>query len=369
MTSLSPASGSSIKRIGILTSGGDCPGLNAAIRSATHAAKEKGWDVVGILNSTEGMMARPIRSVPLDYARVDAVFRMGGTILGTTSKGAQSPLNFPRADGTTYDRSQDVADAYHELGLGGLIVIGGDGSMGILRQIAARTDIKFVGIPKTIDNDVGATDQSIGFDTAMQVATEALDRLQPTAASHQRVMILEVMGRDAGHIALNAGIAGGADVILIPELPYTIECVSNKINKLRDGGRQDCLIVVAEGVKGTGGEKLQVKHMDGQMRLGGIGQYLANAITKETGAEARVTVLGHVQRGAAPSALDRMIATASGVHAVDLIEQGKFDRMVVWKGRGITSAPLSEALDKYHTVDENDSLVQTARSMGICTGS
>lgn len=356
------------KRIGILTSGGDCPGLNAAIRAATHAAKAKGWDVVGILNSTEGMMARPILSIPLDYKTVDAAFRLGGTILGTTSKGAHSPLNFPQPDGTTKDRSQDVADAYHELGLHGLVVIGGDGSMGILRQIAARTDIKFVGIPKTIDNDVGATEQCIGFDTAMAVASEALDRLGPTAASHQRVMILEVMGRDAGHIALNAGIAGGADVIIIPELPYTLEAICNKLEDLRNQGRNHGLIVVAEGVKGLSGEKVQVKYTDGQVRLGGIGQYLAASICKDNNVEARVTVLGHVQRGAAPSAMDRLIATASGVHAVDLIEKGQFDRMVIWKGRSVTSAPLAEALDKYHEVDTKHSLVKTARSMGICLG-
>lgn len=356
------------KRVGILTSGGDCPGLNATIRAATHAAIEKGWEAIGILNSTEGMMARPIQAINLDFDAVDTLFRMGGTILGTTSKGAQSPLNFPQPDGSTKDRSQDVADAYHELGLSGLIVIGGDGSMGILRQIAARTDIKFVGIPKTIDNDVGATEQTIGFDTAFSVAAEALDRLQPTAASHQRVMILEVMGRDAGHIALNAGIAGGADVIIIPELPYTIQSVCKKIENLRKAGRNHSLIVVAEGVKGVGGEKVQVKFADGQVRLGGIGQYLAANITKEIGAEARVTVLGHVQRGAAPSALDRLVATASGVHAMTLISEEKFDRMVIWKGRNVTSVPLAEALATYHTVDIKHSLVETARVMGICLG-
>jgi len=357
------------KRIGILTSGGDCPGLNATIRAATHAAKERGWEVVGILNSTEGMMDRPIRCIPLDFEKVDTNFRHGGTILGTTSKGSHSPLNYPQNDGTTKDRSQDVADAYNELGLVGLVVIGGDGSMGILRQVAARTGIKVVGIPKTIDNDVGATEQSIGFDTAMTVACEALDRLQPTAASHHRCMILEVMGRDAGHIALNAGIAGGADVILIPELPYKLEPICNKILKLRKQDRNDSVIIVAEGVRGLSGEKVQVKYTDGQVRLGGIGQYLAALLTKELGIEARVTVLGHVQRGAAPTAMDRLIAAASGVHAVELIEKGMFDRMVVWQNRSVTSVPLSEALAKYHAVDPKHSLVQTARAMGICLGS
>lgn len=357
------------KRIGILTSGGDCPGLNATIRAVTHAANEKGWDVIGILNSTEGLMETPPRTIPLGFDQVDINFRHGGTMLGTTSKGSHSPLNYPNGDGTSRDRSQDVADAYHALDLSGLIVIGGDGSMGILRQIAQRTDIKFVGIPKTIDNDVGATDQSIGFDTAMSVACEALDRLQPTAASHHRAMILEVMGRDAGHIALNAGIAGGADVILIPELPsYKLEAISKKILKLRAQGRNDTLIVVAEGVRGLSGEKVQVKYADGQVRLGGIGQYLAALLTRDLGIEARVTVLGHVQRGAAPTAMDRLIASASGVHAVHLIEKGQFDRMVVWRGRNVDSVPLSEALARYQPIDAKHSLVQTARAMGICLG-
>ncbi len=359
------------KRIGILTSGGDCPGLNAVVRAATHTAIEKGWDVIGILESTDGLLARPNRTVKLDNAMLDgAVFRSAGTILGTTSKGAQSPIAFTQADGTKIDRSQEVADAYHALGLEGLIVVGGDGSQGIVREIAKRSGntIKFVGVPKTIDNDVAATEQSVGFDTAWAVATEALDRLQPTAAAHQRVMILEVMGRDAGHIALNAGIAGGADIILIPEIPYTLKGVCDKIEKIKKSGRNHVLVCVSEGVKDPSGDKLHVKQSDGQHRLGGIGQLLAQTVTKETGIEARVTVLGHVQRGAAPNAMDRLIATAFGVHAVDLLEQGQFDRMVVWQNRQVSSVPLAEALDTYNTVKPTDSLIRTARSMGIYIG-
>jgi 6-phosphofructokinase len=291
-------------------------------------------------------------------------------MLGTTSKGSHSPLSFPMKDGSKKDRSFEVADAFEELKLEGLVVIGGDGSMGILREIAKRTDnrVKFVGIPKTIDNDVGATEVAIGFDTAIEVATEALDRLQPTAASHQRVMILEVMGRDAGHIALNAGIAGGADVILIPEIPYDIKKVCAKIEKLRAKGRNHSLIVVSEAIKNIEGEKVQVKHADGQARYGGVGQQVAHAITQSIGAETRVTVLGHVQRGAAPNSNDRLVATAMGVHAVNLIEKNMFDRMVVWQGRSVTSVPLAQALDRYNTVDPNDSLVHTARALGICLG-
>jgi ATP-dependent phosphofructokinase / diphosphate-dependent phosphofructokinase len=359
------------KRIGILTSGGDCPGLNAAIRAAVHTAIEKGWQPVGIYNSTEGLMADPIQSVELTKKMLDgAVLRSAGTILGTTSKGAQSPLAFTYPDGSKKDRSQDVVDALKKLNIDALIAIGGDGSMGILREISKRTNggLKFVGIPKTIDNDVGATEQSIGFDTAVAVASEALDRLQPTAASHARTMILEVMGRDAGHIALNAGIAGGADAILIPEIPYDLDNVCKKIETLKSRGRNHSLIVVAEGVKMPSGDKVHVKFADGQARLGGIGQFLAAELHQRIGVEARVTVLGHVQRGAAPSAMDRLVATAMGVHAVNLVERDMFDRMVIWQGRSVTSVPLAQALDKYHTVDINHSLVVTARSMGICLG-
>lgn len=366
---MSPASAK--KKIGILTSGGDCAGLNAVIRAATHAAREKGWDVVGILDSTDGMMARPIRCINLGPGVVDgAVLRSGGTLLGTTSKGSLSPLNYPMGDGTHKDRSQDVVEAYNQLGLSGLIVIGGDGSMAILREIAKRTNggLKFVGVPKTIDNDVYGTEMAVGFDTAVMVATEALDRLQPTAASHQRVMILEVMGRDAGHIALNAGIAGGADVILIPEIPYKIESVVAKLNKLRAEGRNHSLLIVSEAIKGAGGEKIQTKHADGAVRHGGVGQNLANALTAATGAETRVTVLGHVQRGAAPSATDRLIATAFGVHAIKMLEEEKFERLVVWKGRSVSDIHLDEALPKYNSVDINHALVHTARAMGICLG-
>jgi 6-phosphofructokinase 1 len=359
------------KRIGILTSGGDCPGLNAAIRAATHAALEKGYEVIGILNSTDGFLTSPPNIIHLTAEMLDGgVLRSAGTILGTSSRIAHSPLAFVQPDGSKLDRSMELADVYKSLNMEGLVVIGGDGSMGILREVAKRTNnaVKFIGVPKTIDNDVGATEQSIGFDTAFAVAAEALDRLQPTAASHQRAMILEVMGRDAGHIALNAGIAGGADVILIPELPYTLDAVCHKIEKLRTAGRNHSLVVVSEGVKMPNGDKVQVKFADGQMRLGGIGQYLAAEINTRTGAETRVTVLGHVQRGAAPSAFDRLIATALGVHAVNLIEKGMTDRMVIWQGRSVTSVPLAQALDKYHTVDPNSSLVVTAQSMGICMG-
>ena len=214
------------KKIGILTSGGDCGGLNAAIRSIFYRAKNKyNMDVFGIKDGTAGLMQRPVAAVQLTHKTFGGyLLRQGGTFLGSTNKG--NPFKFPMADGSFKDRSQEIIDGYHELGLDGLIVIGGDGSMAILTEIAKRGDLKIVAIPKTIDNDVGATESSIGFNTAVNVATQALDNLQSTAASHHRTMILEVMGRDAGHIAINAGIAGGADIILIPELKYSVKGLS-----------------------------------------------------------------------------------------------------------------------------------------------
>src|SRR5215471_5983452 len=225
-----------VKTIGILTSGGDCGGLNAVIRSVVHRAAHYDWRVLGIRDGTMGLMERPLRASQLDLSVVDGnMMRMGGTILGTTNKG--NPFAFPMPDKTTKDRSEEVIAGVRELGLDAVIGIGGDGSFAILRKLAQQGKIPLVGVPKTIDNDIGLTETSIGFDTAVAVATEALDRLQPTAASHARVMLLEVMGRDAGHIALHAGIAGGADIILIPEIPYQIESVARKIQEIRSQGR------------------------------------------------------------------------------------------------------------------------------------
>ena len=256
----------------------------------------------------------------------------------------------------------------HKLGLHALVGIGGDGSFAILRRLAQQGGINLVGIPKTIDNDLGMTENSVGFDTAVTVATEALDRLQPTAASHDRVMILEVMGRDAGHIALAAGIAGGADVILIPEIKYTIEGIAKKIKSVKDSGRNFALIVVSEAVKTPSGEALQIEHSGGERRYGGIGAYLSDKITKATGSETRVTVLGHVQRGGAPTYTDRLIASAFGARAVELIAEGKFDRLAVWRNRQVEDVPIEDAIKSYQAVDVNSSLVHTARTLGICFG-
>lgn len=356
------------KRIGILTSGGDCAGLNAAIRAVVYAAAAKDWEVYGIEDGTSGLLSRPVRAKLLTKDMFDtAVMRLGGTVLGTTNKG--NPFRFPMPDGTIKDLSDDILEGLRQLNVDALIGIGGDGSMEILRTLAARGKFNLVGIPKTIDNDVGKTESSIGFETACMVATEALDRLQPTAASHDRVMVLEVMGRDAGHIAMAAGIAGGADVILIPEIPYSIDKVAQKIMSVRETeGRNFALVIVSEAVRTSDGAELKVEHHGGEKRYGGIGHYLGERIAAKTGFETRVTVLGHVQRGCAPSASDRLLATAFGVHAVELVAQGKFDRMVAWSNREVIDVPISEAIASYQAVDLKGPLVHTARALGICLG-
>jgi ATP-dependent phosphofructokinase / diphosphate-dependent phosphofructokinase len=356
------------KRIGILTSGGDCAGLNAAIRAVAHRAEgHYGWEVVGICRATQGLMSKPPDVMALTMPLTDSLLTAGGTILGTTNKG--NPFAFPMADGTLCDRSVEIAQGYHELGLDAIIGIGGDGSLAILRRLAEIGNWNLVAIPKTIDNDLGLTERSIGFDTAVNIATEALDRLHFTAASHSRVMILEVMGRDAGHIAISAGIAGGADIILIPEVPYSIETICANIQARQEKGQNFSVMVVAEAVRTETGEPVTSTDRSGQSRLGGIGNYLAERISSCSGAETRVTVLGHVQRGGIPSPLDRLIATAFGVAAVDLIADGKFDRMVAWQDRQVVSVPIEQAIAQYSTVDPNGTLVRTARGMGICLGS
>ncbi|MGF1610739.1 MAG: ATP-dependent 6-phosphofructokinase [Kiloniellales bacterium] len=356
------------KRIGILTSGGDCAGLNAVIRAVVHrAVLGYGWEVIGIRQGTAGLMARPVMAEPLEIAQFTGnLLRQGGTILGTTNK--DNPFAFPLADGSLIDRSEEVIEGYRSLGLDALIGIGGDGSLSILRRLAQQGGIDLIGIPKTIDNDIGMTEVSIGYASAVQVATDALDHLQPTAASHSRVMVLEVMGRDAGHIALNAGIAGGADVILLPEIPYSIACVARKIDDLKAGGRNFALVVVAEAVKTEEGERVHMQQAGGKLTYGGIGHYIGHRIAEETSAETRVTVLGHVQRGGMPTPRDRLMASIFGVRAVDLIAEGRFDRMVAWTGRHAIDVPITEAIESYHAVKPDSDLVRTARSLGICLG-
>ncbi len=366
---------SGIQRLGVLTSGGDCAGLNAVIRAVVHrAVLGYGWDVFGIMDGTLGLTERPMRYRQLRPEDVPGgtMLRAGGTMLGTINKG--DPFSFTDAEGRVHDRAQEFVEGYKELGLDALVVIGGDGSMAILRKLARRGHLRMVGIPKTIDNDVIGTEYAVGFATAVNAVVDALDRLQPTAASHHRVMVLEVMGRDSGHIALESGIAGGADAILIPEIPYTLEGLYQQLARVMREGQRHALVVVAEGVKTETGGKAMVEYAGNEKRYGGIGEYISHRLTQraeqdaDTSLEARVTVLGHVQRGGVPSWRDRLIASAFGAHAVDLVAQGRFDRMVAWNDRNVTDINLADVVTGSRPVDPHGALVLTARAMGAYVG-
>jgi ATP-dependent phosphofructokinase / diphosphate-dependent phosphofructokinase len=354
------------KRIGILTSGGDCGGLNAVTRAVVRRARAYDMEVYGIKDSTQGLMNRPVDAELLDVKKVSGILRYGGTILGTINKG--NPFAFPMPDGSLCDRSAEVIEGYHELGLDALIVVGGDGSLGILRKLAQQGNLNLVAVPKTIDNDLGATEVSVGFDTAVNVAVNALDHLTYTAISHSRVMILEVMGRDAGHIALSAGIAGGAHVILIPEIPYDLDRICHTIVDRKNRGINFSLMVVAEAVKTPKGESVKFTNSLGQSLYGGIGQFLGDEISRCSGIETRITTLGHVQRGSTPSSTDRIIGAAFGVSVVDLIAEEKYDRMVAWQNRQVVDVPITEAIAQYRAVKADDSLTKTARGLGIYIG-
>ena len=377
---------SEIKRIGVMTSGGDCAGLNAVIRAIVHRAVwTYKWEVFGIIDSSEGLMLRPLRYRQLhinDFYQPYA--RLGGTMLGTINRG--NPFAYKMPDGSVQDLTQQFGDGCRELGLDALLVIGGDGSMAIVSKLCHGANVKMIGIPKTIDNDTPVTEHSVGFATARQVCVEALDRLQSTAASHKRVMIMEVMGRDVGHIAIQTAIAGGADICLIPEVKYSYEGVLNKLRAVRQEGGNHALIVVSEGVKPDDGEHLGIHNPEKNFRYSGFGQYLCDRLNAEPDEfGCRVTTLGHVQRGGVPDAEDRLIASVFGVHAVDLLANGISDHMVIWKGNDVSSIPLTE-IDKISTsthtstweskwvaaktagVDPKGSLVHTARAMGMYIG-
>lgn len=355
------------KRIGVMTSGGDCAGLNAAIRAVVLRAADYGWEVVGIEDGTRGLLDRPVRARPLGPGDFDGVLlRRAGTILGAVSTG--DPFAFPQPDGTVLDVSAEMLEGLAGLRIDALVCIGGDGSFRILDRLTRQGGIPFVGVPKTIDNDVHGTDAAIGFNTAVEVAVEALDRLQPTAQSHHRVMVLEVMGRDAGHIAIHAAVAGGADVCLIPEIPYSMAGVTAKLAAVKASGRAFALVVVAEAVRTDAGEPIAHLKPDGGIRYGGIGQWLADRIEAETQADSRVTVLGHVQRGAEPIAVDRVVASALGVHAVDMVATGRTGRVAVWNRRSVGDLPLDEVVGRSRPVEPDDILVRTACGLGIYVG-
>jgi 6-phosphofructokinase 1 len=326
-------------RLGVLTGGGDCPGLNAAIRAIVRGSVARGHEVLGIRHGWRGVAERS--TVPLDRRAVAGILPRGGTILGTSSY-----------DCFREERGVDlVRGATSALGLDGVVAIGGEGTLGVAHRLHAELDFPVVGVPKTIDNDIGGTDVTIGFDTAVHVCTSALDRLHTTAESHNRVMVVEVMGRNTGWIAAASGIAGGADVILVPEVPMAIEDVAEHIAARHEEGKDFSIVVVAEGYGLTrrSGEREApvVQDLDeyGYARLGGVGRVVADELTRLTGFDTRVTVLGHVQRGGTPTARDRFLATRLGLRAAELADARKWGRMAAVNGNEVVDVALSEAID------------------------
>ena len=359
-------------RIAVLTGGGDCPGLNAVIRAVVKTAiNDYGWEVLGIEDGFEGLI-QPGKIHPLGMADVRGILPRGGTILGTTNRANPFVYRVEDAAGDVkeYDVSQDVVRRLEGLGVQALIVIGGDGSLRIARELA-EMGARMVGVPKTIDNDICETDVTFGFDTAVDIATEALDRLHTTAESHHRVMILEVMGRHAGWIATKAGIAGGADVILIPEIPYDIERVVDKVKTRKLRGSRFSIVVAAEGTFPAGGEPVYQSEgfLDGVgLRLGGIGELVAVELAGRLELEVRLTVLGHIQRGGTPTSFDRVLATRFGSEAVRLVVEDKLGYMVSLRGESIESVPIADAIRTLKRVPLDGDLVRTARSLGLCLG-
>ncbi len=330
-----------MKKIGILTGGGDCPGLNPVIRAVVRKAMNEGYEVIGISNGWKGLIEHEI--VKLDLSSISGILPKGGTILGT------SRTNPYKKEGDL----QRVKDNWKRLGLTALIAVGGEDTLGVANKLI-KEGFKIVGVPKTIDNDLSETDFTFGFDSAINIATEAIDRLHTTAESHQRVMVVEVMGRHAGWIATYAGIAGGADIILIPEVPIDFEEVCDLIKKRHERGKTFSIIVVAEGAQFKESDFVkQEEKLDafGHVRLGGIGQMLADKLENATGYETRVTVLGHIQRGGTPTAFDRVLGTRFGIKAVELVMEDKYGQMVSLQGNKIVSVPIEKAVGKLKTVD------------------
>lgn len=355
-------------KIGILCGGGDCPGLNAVTRGAVKAALKNGHEVLGFLQGYKGLMEK--RYIILDRDAVRGILPKGGTILGTTNRDNPFHYRVEREGTVTYEDVSDemIANAA-ELGVDCFIVIGGDGTMAITHELAEK-GLRVVGVPKTIDNDLSATDRTFGFETAVNTATDAIDKLHTTAESHHRIMVLEVMGRDAGFIALYSGIAGGADVILIPEIPFTLEGIMNKINARKSRGSAFSIVVVAEGAT-LEGEKVTAGSNEGNPynpeRLGGIGNAVA-AMIKDRGFETRCTVLGHLQRGGSPAPFDRILSTRYGVAAAEAAVRGESNVMVCLRNNSIKTVPLKEAVKVLKSVDPRGETVAAARAVGISFG-
>lgn len=355
-------------RIGILNSGGDCPGLNAVIHGVVGAAAQLGWEVVGFKDGFEGLLP-PGDFLELQPQDTIGILKLGGTILGTTNKGhfaakvgkgdiAEVPIEI-------VDKAKETLD---RLEIGALIIVGGDGSLTTALQLH-RLGWPVIGVPKTIDNDLQATAMTFGFDSAVTSVVEGLDRLHTTAESHKRVMVLEVMGRHAGWIALWGGIAGGASVILIPEIAFDMEKVANVIKARDAAGQHSTLVVVAEGAKLSDGELVTIaENCGGEVRLGGVGEVVARRIEQLTGKETRACTLGHLQRGGGPTALDRILGTRFGVMAVNLAKEKRFGRMVSYQAYHVDSVPIEDAVHQLRLVDPEGEMVRAAKAVGICLG-
>lgn len=359
----------STQRIGILTSGGDCPGLNAVIRGVVKSAGQLGYECVGFLRGYEGLVD-PVSYVALNHKNTTGILTQGGTILGSTNRGRfAARTGVDERVEIDAELLEAVRTTVDQLGLAGLICIGGDGSLAIAQQFH-EFGIPVVGVPKTIDNDLSATAYTFGFDSAVACATDALDRLHTTAAAHERVMVLEVMGRHAGWIALHAGIAGGGDVILIPEIPWTFEHVCHKVLDRETMGKKFTLVVVAEGAHLPHGDMvLRERRQDArQVRLGGIGNVVAAEIEHRLHRETRCVVLGHLQRGGAPTTFDRVLATQFGAHAVRLVHHRRFGEMICFQPPDISSVRIAEAVSKLCRVEAGSAAVQAARALGISFG-
>ena len=361
------------KKVLVLTGGGDCPGLNAVIRAIVRRSmREEGWEVWGSIEAFNGVMWDPMELVHLDDKAVSGIHFRGGTILKTTNKGGPFEWPVQRPDGSWYteDRSDDLIKKLDELGIEAVINIGGEGSQSISQKLYEK-GVNIIGVPKTIDNDLGCTDVTFGFQTAVQIATEAVDKLVTTAASHNRLMILEVMGRDAGWIALSAAIGGGSDVCLVPEIPYDLDVVAEKIRIRGNNGKGFSIVVVAEGAKPKGGTITAKDSKEVGYRhkmLGGVGHALQHDLHDMVEMDSRVVILGHLQRGGVPVAYDRILATQFGVHAFEMVLNKKYGEMVVYNHPNVTSVSLAKAIEEYNYVKTSSDLVKTARGMGICLG-
>jgi len=356
-----------IARLGVLTGGGDAPGLNAVIRAVVKAATNSGIECVGLEDSFDGLI-EPNRSRVLTPRDVTGILRLGGTILGTRNSG--NPFAYPVATSEgTKDYSDRVVETFRQMGLEALIVIGGDGTLAIAHAFSRR-GLPIVGVPKTIDNDIVGTTSCFGFDTAVAFATDAIDRLHSTAEAHKRIMVVEVMGRYTGWIALYAGVAGGADAILIPEIPFDLQRVAERLRERDRWGARFSIVVVAEGAYATGGtlavlERANATHVE---RLGGIGAQVRTALAELTGKETRSVVLGHLQRGGAPTSFDRVLATRFGGKAVELVRRGDFGTMVASNPPDIVARRLEDVVGKIKTVPAGLDLLATARALGVTFG-